>query len=64
VPDAEEKTRLQGIVDFLIPIAKAYATERAFDVCSLGVQVYGGYGYIRDYPVEQLLRDCRITPIY
>ena len=62
--DAEEKTRLQGIIDFLIPIAKAYATERALDVCNLGVQVYGGYGYIKDYPMEQLLRDCRITPIY
>lgn len=62
--DAEEKTRLQGIIDFLIPIAKAYASERAFDVCSLGVQVYGGYGYIREYPMEQLLRDCRITSIY
>ena len=62
--DPEEKTRLQGIVDFLIPIAKAYTTDRAFEVCSLGVQVYGGYGYIKEYPVEQLLRDCRITPIY
>lgn len=62
--DPEEKTRLQGIIDFLIPIAKAYTTDRAFDVCSLGVQVYGGYGYIKEYPVEQLLRDCRITPIY
>ncbi len=62
--DAEEKTRLQGIIDFLIPIAKAYTTDRSFDVCSLGVQVYGGYGYIKEYPVEQLLRDCRITPIY
>jgi len=62
--DAEEKTRLQGIVDFLIPIAKAYTSERGFDVCSLAVQVYGGYGYIKEYPVEQLLRDCRITPIY
>jgi alkylation response protein AidB-like acyl-CoA dehydrogenase len=62
--DGEEKSRLQGIVDFLIPIAKAYTSERAFDVCNLGVQVYGGYGYIREYPVEQLLRDCRITPIY
>jgi alkylation response protein AidB-like acyl-CoA dehydrogenase len=62
--DAEEKTRLQGIVDFLIPIAKAYTTDRSFDVCSLAVQVYGGYGYIREYPVEQLLRDCRITSIY
>jgi alkylation response protein AidB-like acyl-CoA dehydrogenase len=62
--DAEEKTRLQGIVDFLIPIAKAYPTDRSFDVTSLAVQVYGGYGYIKEYPVEQLLRDCRITPIY
>ena len=62
--DEDEKKRLQGIVDFLIPIAKAYTTERAFDVCSLGIQVYGGYGYIREYPMEQLLRDCRITSIY
>lgn len=62
--DPEEKTRLQGIIDFLIPIAKAYTTDRSFDVCSLGVQVYGGYGYIKEYPVEQLLRDCRITAIY
>ncbi|MHB8999637.1 MAG: acyl-CoA dehydrogenase C-terminal domain-containing protein, partial [Thermoanaerobaculia bacterium] len=64
VTDEEEKKRLQGIIDFLIPIAKAYTTDRAFDVCSLGVQVYGGYGYIKEYPVEQLLRDCRITAIY
>ena len=62
--DPEERTRLQGIIDFLIPIQKAYTSERAFDVCSLGVQVYGGYGYIREYPVEQLMRDCRITSIY
>jgi len=62
--DPDEKKRLQGIIDFLIPIAKAYASERAFDVCSLGVQVYGGYGYIREYPMEQLMRDCRITSIY
>jgi hypothetical protein len=62
--DPAEKDRLQGIVDFLIPIAKAYTTERSLDVCDLGIQVYGGYGYIKEYPVEQLLRDCRITPIY
>ncbi|HXG57676.1 MAG TPA: acyl-CoA dehydrogenase [Thermoanaerobaculia bacterium] len=62
--DPEEKKRLQGIVDFLIPIAKAYSSERSVDVCNLGIQVYGGYGYIREYPMEQLLRDCRITPIY
>ncbi len=62
--DANEKSKYQGIIDVLIPIAKGYVTDRAFEVCSHGVQVYGGYGYIRDYPMEQLLRDCRITMIY
>jgi alkylation response protein AidB-like acyl-CoA dehydrogenase len=62
--DAEERSRYQGIVDVLIPIAKGYVTDRAFEVCSHGVQVYGGYGYVKDYPMEQLLRDCRITMIY
>jgi alkylation response protein AidB-like acyl-CoA dehydrogenase len=62
--DAETKAKYQGLIDLLIPIAKGYVTDRAFDICSLGVQVYGGYGYIKEYPVEQLMRDCRITPIY
>jgi len=60
----EEKAKYQGIIDVLIPVSKGYVTDRAFDVCSHGVQVYGGYGYIKEYPVEQLLRDCRITMIY
>jgi len=60
----EEKAKYQGFVDFLTPIVKGYITDRAFEICSQAVQVYGGYGYIKDYPVEQLLRDCRITMIY
>jgi alkylation response protein AidB-like acyl-CoA dehydrogenase len=60
----EDKAKYQGLIDLLIPIAKGYVTDKAFEVCSLGVQVYGGYGYIREYPMEQLLRDCRITQIY
>ncbi len=62
--DEAEKTRLQGMMDLLIPICKGYVTDKAFEVCSTGVQVYGGYGFIKDYPQEQLLRDCRITMIY
>lgn len=62
--DAEEQATFQGIIDLLIPIAKGYVTDRSFEVCSHGIQIYGGYGYIRDYPMEQLLRDCRITMIY
>jgi alkylation response protein AidB-like acyl-CoA dehydrogenase len=60
----EEKAKYKGLIDLLIPLAKGYVSDKAFEVCNLGVQVYGGYGYIKEYPMEQLLRDCRITPIY
>ncbi|GBC62556.1 acyl-CoA dehydrogenase [Desulfonema ishimotonii] len=62
--DADEKARYQGLIDVLIPIAKGYVTDRAFEVCSQGVQIYGGYGYTKEYPQEQYLRDCKITHIY
>ncbi|MGM0644107.1 MAG: acyl-CoA dehydrogenase [Thermodesulfobacteriota bacterium] len=60
----EERNRYQGFVEVLTPVAKGYVTDRSFEVCSQGVQVYGGYGYIEEYPMAQLLRDCRITQIY
>jgi len=62
--DPEDREKYQGMIDLLIPICKGYVTDRAFEVCNLGVQVYGGYGYIKEYPQEQLLRDVRITMIY
>lgn len=62
--DTEDKAKYQGMIDLLIPIAKGYVSDRASDVCNMGMQVYGGYGYIREYPQEQLVRDCRITQIY
>jgi hypothetical protein len=62
--DEAEKEKLKAIVEILIPICKGYTTDRAYDVCNIGMQVYGGYGYIKEYPQEQLVRDCRITMIY
>ncbi|MBI5591277.1 MAG: acyl-CoA dehydrogenase [Deltaproteobacteria bacterium] len=62
--DENEKAKYQGLVEILTPIAKGYITDKAFEVCSHGVQVYGGYGYIKEFPMEQLMRDCRITMIY
>jgi alkylation response protein AidB-like acyl-CoA dehydrogenase len=53
--DEAEEARLQGMIDLLIPICKGYVTDKAFEVCSTGVQVYGGYGFISEYPQEQLL---------
>jgi hypothetical protein len=60
----EERSKYQGFVEVLTPIAKGYVTDRAFEICSQGMQVYGGYGFIEEYPMAQLLRDCRITLIY
>jgi len=59
-----EQAKYQGLIDLLIPIAKGYVTDKSFEVCNHGVQVFGGYGYTREYPQEQLLRDCKITQIY
>ncbi len=63
-PTEEEREQYNGFVEVLTPIAKGYVTDRAFEVCSQGMQVYGGYGFIEEYPMAQLLRDCRITLIY
>jgi len=63
-PTPEEKDKYQGFVEVLTPIAKGYVTDRSFEVCSQAMQVYGGYGFIEEYPIAQLLRDCRITLIY
>ncbi len=63
-PDREEREKHHGFVEVLTPIAKGYVTDRAFEVCSTGMQIYGGYGFIEEYPMAQLLRDCRITMIY
>mgnify|MGYP000675235523 CR=1 FL=1 len=60
----EEKAYYQGLGDLFTPVVKAYCSQRGFEVCSQAMQVYGGYGYTREYPVEQLTRDARITSIY
>jgi alkylation response protein AidB-like acyl-CoA dehydrogenase len=60
----EEKERYEGFIEVLTPVAKGYVTDRAFEICSQGVQIFGGYGYIEEFPVAQLLRDCRITLLY
>ncbi len=60
----DDKEKFSGLIELLIPVAKAYCTDRGFEVCTQGLQVYGGYGFTQEYPQEQLLRDCKITSIY
>ncbi|MBU8912101.1 MAG: acyl-CoA dehydrogenase [Desulfobacterales bacterium] len=58
------KNDTNALIEVLTPIVKGYITDKALEVCSHGVQVYGGYGYISEFPVEQLMRDSRIFMIY
>ena len=44
--------------------AKLFASETAVDNSTKAVQIYGGYGYLKDYPVERYMRDSKITEIY
>ena len=43
---------------------KYFATETAMEVTTKAVQLFGGYGYMRDYPIEKFMRDAKITQIY
>ena len=54
----------QGQVDLLVPLIKAYGSDQAFQVCATAIQVYGGAGYLKDWPVEQYTRDSKIFSIY
>ena len=63
-PDAGEQARCKSVYEHLVPVVKAFSTEAAVEVASLGVQVHGGMGYIEETGAAQYLRDARILPIY
>jgi alkylation response protein AidB-like acyl-CoA dehydrogenase len=54
----------QGQVDLLVPLVKAYGSDQAFQICATAIQVYGGAGFLKDWPVEQYCRDSKIFSIY
>ncbi|MBI1744995.1 MAG: acyl-CoA dehydrogenase [Acidobacteria bacterium] len=64
LPEAAAREKYQDMVDVLTPICKAYCTDTGFDATRLALQVHGGYGYIREYQVEQFMRDMKIGSIY
>ena len=63
-PEAEGRKAAAKRAALLIPLVKSFLTDMGQEVASLGVQVYGGHGYIREWGMEQLMRDSRITQIY
>jgi hypothetical protein len=61
-PQAADEARL--LLEVLTPIAKSWPSEWCLEANSLAIQVHGGYGYTRDFPVEQYWRDNRLNMIH
>ena len=62
--NGEEAVSYKAISELLTPICKAWCTDWSFRVTEWCLQVFGGYGYTKDYPAEQYLRDAKIGSIY
>jgi hypothetical protein len=62
--NAEEREAWESRAAFLTPVAKAYGSDMSFRVTETAMQVYGGYGYMKDYPIEQFLRDEKVHSIF
>lgn len=62
--DAAARAQADDRVALLTPVAKAFFTDRGLETCITGQQVFGGHGYIREWGMEQFVRDARIAQIY
>lgn len=60
----EERKEADDLMAFLTPIAKAFLTETGYESANLGMQCFGGHGYIAEWGMEQNVRDARIATIY
>ncbi|MBU2623078.1 MAG: acyl-CoA dehydrogenase [Proteobacteria bacterium] len=64
ISEGDDKAEWEGLVNLLIPIVKAYITDRSWEITGLAIQCAGGYGYCSDYPFERFARDCKITSLF
>ncbi|TQV82969.1 acyl-CoA dehydrogenase [Aliikangiella coralliicola] len=62
--DETQRRQSAGLMALLTPIAKAFFTDKGYEACNHGVQVLGGHGYVREWGLEQLVRDAKIAQIY
>jgi alkylation response protein AidB-like acyl-CoA dehydrogenase len=62
--DREKAARYRGFADILTPLIKTYASETAWQMVALAIQVHGGVGYTEEYPVSQYARDVKILSIW
>jgi len=61
---SDEANEAEMLLSLLTPVAKAFMTETGLESANLGMQCFGGHGYIREYGMEQIVRDARISTIY
>ena len=64
LPEGDEKQHYANLLDFMTPIIKAYCSDMGFKVCETAIQCLGGYGFCKEYPLEQYLRDAKIMSLY
>ena len=64
MPEGDEKQHYQSLIDFMTPIIKAYCSDMGFRVCEIAIQCLGGYGFSREYPIEQYMRDAKVMSLY
>jgi alkylation response protein AidB-like acyl-CoA dehydrogenase len=64
LPSAEERASALELLDLLTPIVKSWPSEFCLKANELAIQILGGHGYTREYPVEQYYRDNRLNPIH
>jgi alkylation response protein AidB-like acyl-CoA dehydrogenase len=63
-PDETERMDAEAVLEVLTPVCKAYGSEASYDSIVLAIQCYGGYGFSEEFPIAQMLRDCKVFPIY
>ena len=63
-PDPMVRQEAEDFMALITPVVKALITDLGYEATNIGVQVYGGHGYIREWGMEQFVRDCRIAQIY
>ena len=63
-PDEKVRERANDYLGLMTPVVKAYLTDKGFENCVNGQQVFGGHGYIEEWGMSQFVRDARIAQIY
>ena len=63
-PDPEYRRKAHQRLELYTPLVKSYCSDRLFEMGRDAIQIYGGYGFTKEYPVEQYTRDCKILAIW